>query len=66
MFDPYGHVTARLALDDIGVLDVKLPQSLPPTLYSRVGDIPFFAALLFIAGALLWRRLREPASAHKA
>ncbi len=31
MFDPYGRVTARLALDDVGVLDVKLPQPLPPT-----------------------------------
>jgi apolipoprotein N-acyltransferase len=57
MFDPYGRVTARLALDDVGVLDVKLPEPLPPTLYSRIGDIPFFAAMLLIVAALLWPRL---------
>src|SRR6185437_13345856 len=54
MFDPYGRVTARLALNDVGVLDVPLPQPLPPTLYSRVGDIPFFAAMLFVAAGLFW------------
>ncbi|HEX4192365.1 MAG TPA: apolipoprotein N-acyltransferase, partial [Stellaceae bacterium] len=56
MFDPYGRVTARLALDDVGVLDVKLPEPLPPTLYSRMGDIPFFGAMLLIVAAILWPR----------
>lgn len=65
MFDPYGRVIARLDLDAIGVLDVKLPQALPPTLYSRVGDIPFFTALLLIIAALLWRGLRTGALARK-
>src|SRR4029077_6702571 len=34
----YGRVDRRLGLDDIGVLDGTLPQKLPPTLYSRIGD----------------------------
>ncbi|HXE29373.1 MAG TPA: apolipoprotein N-acyltransferase, partial [Stellaceae bacterium] len=66
MFDPYGRVTARLALDDIGVLDVKLPQPLPPTVYSRVGDLPFFGAMLLIGAALLWSRLSALGFARKA
>jgi apolipoprotein N-acyltransferase len=57
MFDPYGRVTARLALDDVGVLDVKLPEPLPPTLYGRIGDIPFFTAMLLIMATLFWPRL---------
>lgn len=65
MFDPYGRVVARLDLDAIGVLDVKLPQALPPTLYSRVGDIPFFIALLLIIAALLWQGLRTGGPARK-
>lgn len=65
MFDPYGRVVARLDLDAIGVLDVKLPQALPPTLYSRVGDIPFFAGLLLIIAALLWHGLRAGGLARK-
>ncbi|HXR86526.1 MAG TPA: apolipoprotein N-acyltransferase [Stellaceae bacterium] len=66
MFDPYGRVTARLALNDVGVLDVPLPQPLPPTLYSRVGDIPFFAAMLFVAAGLFWSRLSARQLGRKA
>ena len=66
MFDPYGRVTARLALDDVGVLDVKLPQPLPPTLYSRIGDIPFFGVMLLIVAALLWQRLSAFGFSRKA
>jgi len=53
MFDPYGRVVARLDLDAVGVLDVRLPEPLPPTLYSRIGDEPFFGALLLIMASLL-------------
>jgi apolipoprotein N-acyltransferase len=53
LFDPYGRVLARLDLDAIGVLDVKLPEALPPTPYSRYGDIPFFSALLLIVVTLI-------------
>jgi apolipoprotein N-acyltransferase len=65
MFDPYGRVTARLALDDVGVLDVKLPEPLPPTLYSRMGDIPFFTGMLLIMAALFWPRLSALGFARK-
>ena len=56
--DPYGRVTARLGLGKIGVVDADLPKPLPPTLYSRVGDIPFFllVAALALSGFPLGRR----------
>jgi apolipoprotein N-acyltransferase len=56
--DPYGRVTAKLGLGKIGYLDADLPKSLPPTVFSRVGDIPFFVMIagLILAGLLIERR----------
>jgi apolipoprotein N-acyltransferase len=58
--DPYGRVTARLGLGKIGVVDADLPKPLPPTFYSRVGDIPFFLMVIGLAafGGFLGRRNR--------
>lgn len=49
MFDPYGRVVKRLDLNAVGDLDVALPRALPPTLYSRIGDLPFALGLLLVA-----------------
>jgi apolipoprotein N-acyltransferase len=57
MFDPYGRVLARLDLNVVGVRDVKLPESLPATIYSRVGDVAFAGGLLLIGAILVVRRL---------
>jgi len=46
MIDPLGRVVARLGLDDVGVLDVPMPQPLPPTPYARFGDQAYLALLL--------------------
>ena len=51
--DPYGRIVGRLDLDAIGVLDEKLPTALPPTPYSRWGDMPLLAATLGMVAALL-------------
>jgi apolipoprotein N-acyltransferase len=56
MFDPYGRVLGHLDLDAVGVLDEKLPRALPPTLYSRLTDIPYFAMMLFIGVGLILAR----------
>jgi apolipoprotein N-acyltransferase len=48
VFDPYGRVTGRLDLDVVGVLDEDLPGALPPTVYSRFRDLPFFIGMLLI------------------
>jgi len=47
--DPYGRIVGRLGLGAVGVIDADLPQALPPTLYSRMGDSPFFAMVAIIA-----------------
>jgi apolipoprotein N-acyltransferase len=46
--DPYGRVLSRLDLDAVGVLDVALPEPLPPTLYARFGDWTYLALLLTV------------------
>lgn len=50
--DSYGRVSARLDLNEVGVVDGELPASLPATLYSRLGDLVpgvLVAVLAFIA-----------------
>jgi apolipoprotein N-acyltransferase len=56
--DPYGRVTARLGLGKIGIIDADLPKPLPPTVFSRVGDVPFFVMIgaLILAALLVGRR----------
>jgi apolipoprotein N-acyltransferase len=44
--DPYGRVLSRLDLDAIGAIDVPLPAALPPTVYSRIGDLNFGLLLI--------------------
>ena len=46
MIDPYGRITAALALNTAGYLDAPLPAPLAPTLYSRTGDLPLAVILL--------------------
>jgi apolipoprotein N-acyltransferase len=53
MIDPFGRVTASLPLGEAGFVDATLPQPLPPTLYSRLGDWP--VALLLIFGIAMSR-----------
>ncbi|MGH6988570.1 MAG: apolipoprotein N-acyltransferase [Stellaceae bacterium] len=48
LIDPYGRVLRRLDLDAIGTLDVRLPRPVPPTIYSRVGDIIFMISLIIV------------------
>jgi apolipoprotein N-acyltransferase len=44
--DPLGRVTARLAEQEVAVLDAAVPERLAgETLYTRLGDWPFFGAL---------------------
>jgi apolipoprotein N-acyltransferase len=58
MVDPYGRVLASLGLGEMGVLDVSLPQPLPPTLYARYGDaILALLVLVALAFAVALRRV---------
>jgi apolipoprotein N-acyltransferase len=51
VIDPYGRVTARLALGNMGVLDARLPKAAAISTYARYGDLTF-VLLLFAATAL--------------
>ena len=63
MIDPQGRVTASLALNSAGFIDAPLPAPLPPTLYSRSGDLPLSLLLgLCLAGVAVARR-RRPGNA---
>lgn len=48
MIDPYGRVTASLALGKEGFVDAVLPEPLPPTVYGRTGDLPMVLGLLLV------------------
>ncbi|HEY1711045.1 MAG TPA: apolipoprotein N-acyltransferase [Rhizomicrobium sp.] len=58
IIDPLGRVVASLGLGKTGVLDAALPESLPPTLYARAGDL-IFAMLLLFGVVLVWWRIRR-------
>ena len=60
--DPFGRVTAQLALGTEGVLDARLPRAAPPTPYARTGDLPTGLALA-VAAALALRGRRRPRAA---
>ena len=57
VIDSRGRITAMLAPNRRGILDVRLPPPAPPTLFSRWGDAP----ALLLAGILIllagWGRL---------
>lgn len=52
MIDPAGRITASIPLGRPGFVDAALPAPLPPTLYSRTGDLLALAALI-VSFALL-------------
>jgi apolipoprotein N-acyltransferase len=58
IIDAHGRVVAgeRLAIGAYGVVDGPLPPALAPTLYSRLGDIPFAAMLLLSLAGAAWPR----------
>ncbi|NUH67208.1 apolipoprotein N-acyltransferase [Sulfitobacter sp. S0837] len=58
MIDPWGRVTASLALNTEGFVDAPLPKPLPPTLYSRSGDLPLALLFALLLAGLVMRRRR--------
>jgi apolipoprotein N-acyltransferase len=46
--DAYGETLAILDIETSGVIDMRLPRPLPPTLYARLGD---WSVLLLILGS---------------
>jgi apolipoprotein N-acyltransferase len=48
VIDPYGRILSSLPLGAEGVVDMGLPQSLPPTFFADYGELIFFSALLLL------------------
>jgi apolipoprotein N-acyltransferase len=53
-FDSYGREIGRIPLEQPGVLDIRLPRALSPTLYAKIGDAAFLCLLLWLAGTAVW------------
>ena len=63
LIDTRGRILAKLEIGERGVLDVRLPPPTPPTVFSRVGDVPMFAgAFLLLLLSIGWK-FREKVSA---
>lgn len=61
VIDARGTVTHALPMDTQGVLDARLPPSLPPTLYARFGDLPALLLAIFVTmSAFAVARARSP------
>lgn len=56
VIDPYGRIVKTLGLGRRGVLDSALPQALPPTPYSKLGD--WFALFTVVAGLMVAIRFK--------
>ncbi len=56
--DPLGRIVAQLAEEQVAVLDVVPSQPIPGgTIFNRVGDLPFWAAIILgVLGSLLAAR----------
>ena len=59
MIDPWGQVTASLALNQAGFLDARLPAPRAATIYSKLGEWPFLAVLFAGFGVLVISRSRR-------
>lgn len=57
LIDPWGRVMpgARMDPGESGVIDARLPEPAPPTLYGRVGDLLFALMLGAVLAPRLWR-----------
>ena len=55
--DGRGRVIARLPLGMQGAVDSFMPAPDPPTLYSKIGDLPIAVVLLSILAMLGWLRI---------
>ena len=60
--DPLGRIIQSLPLGVEGVLDAPLPQPLPPTPYTSLGDGPLGVVLVALGLTAIFARRRTPSS----
>ena len=61
MIDGHGRILDQIALGEAGYRDIALPPPLPPTVYSRFGDLPFLVLLVIGLGLNSQRRIASAA-----
>ncbi|MCJ8138775.1 apolipoprotein N-acyltransferase [Falsirhodobacter halotolerans] len=59
VIDARGRILSDLPMGVAGKLDAALPGALPPTLYSRTGDVPVLVLLALMAALLATRPCRN-------
>ncbi|MFK7938724.1 MAG: apolipoprotein N-acyltransferase [Roseovarius sp.] len=59
MIDAHGQIVSLLPLGKSGYADKALPAALPPTLYSKTGDLPLLAFVALILGGAFITRKRQ-------
>jgi apolipoprotein N-acyltransferase len=65
MIDPYGRLIASIPLNSTGFLDAALPEPLPPTFYSRWGELAWwYVALFFLAIVIMLGHRRAMQEEH--
>jgi apolipoprotein N-acyltransferase len=62
IIDAYGRIapSQRLGVGEFGVIDGPLPAALPPTLFNKLGDLPFFLMLALSLVGVAWPRPAGP------
>ena len=50
VIDPHGRILSSLPLSESGILDMSLPQSLPPTFFADYGELILAVMLLLLLG----------------
>ncbi len=61
MIDPYGQILQALPLNTDGFADVRLPEPLAATLYSKYGELPWIILALLLVGSAAVARRRTSA-----
>ena len=59
LIDAAGRYRGRVPLYQAGVIDLALPRAARPTLYARIGDLGFWAMMIFAAAAGLSRTPKQ-------
>ena len=58
--DAYGRVLVRLGVGKEGVIDSDLPQALPPTIFSRIREIPLWIIFAVLSTVVMYLRHYAP------
>jgi apolipoprotein N-acyltransferase len=53
-FDPYGRILGSIPLGESGVLDLVVPEAIPPPPFARFGNVGFFCLLILMFVSAAW------------